>query len=151
MRRRFNPVFHKRSKHIAFHHHFLRNMKVQELVAFEYVSSEYNIADVLTKPLHKREFHVQRFILMGSYATLLVATHQRFVKSFLYSCSLLHRYFNIRSSLVDALTLASQRGGGCWGSVSPVSVTSRIVYRISLVKLLSESMTEHSYKDTSYT
>ena len=68
-------MFHKHSKHIALRHHFLRDMKVQELVSFEYVPSEYNIADVLTKPLHKREFHVQRFILMGSYATLLATTH----------------------------------------------------------------------------
>ena len=51
-----NPVFHKRSKHIALRHHFLRDMKVQELVSFEYVPSEYNIADVLTKPFTSVSF-----------------------------------------------------------------------------------------------
>ena len=51
-----NPVFHKRSKHIALRRHFLRDMKLQELVSFEYVPSEYNIADVLTKPFTSVSF-----------------------------------------------------------------------------------------------
>ena len=48
-------------------------MKVRQMITIEYIPSEYNIADVLIKPLDKCEGYAQRFILMGSYAIMLAA------------------------------------------------------------------------------
>ncbi|GJS51150.1 hypothetical protein Tco_0624512 [Tanacetum coccineum] len=49
-----NLVQHSRTKHIEIHHHFLRDNVQKGYISIENVSSEDNIADILTKP-HKRE------------------------------------------------------------------------------------------------
>ncbi|GJS57257.1 hypothetical protein Tco_0652041 [Tanacetum coccineum] len=49
-----NPVQHSRTKHIEIRHHFLRDNVQKGNISIEKVSSEDNIADILTKPL-KRE------------------------------------------------------------------------------------------------
>nr|GFB42807.1 copia protein [Tanacetum cinerariifolium] len=46
-----NPVQHSRTKYIEIHHHFLRDNVKKENISIENVSSEDNIADILTKPL----------------------------------------------------------------------------------------------------
>ena len=66
-----NPVFHKRSKHIAIRHHFLRQFVEENIVKFEYIKSLENIADILTKPLHKNQFRLIRAKLMGVFTVLL--------------------------------------------------------------------------------
>ena len=66
-----NPVFHKRSKHIAIRHHFLRQFVEENIIKFEYIQSAENIADVLTKPLHKNLFRPMCSKLMGRFTVLL--------------------------------------------------------------------------------
>ena len=46
-----NPEFHTRSKHIDIRYHFVREAEVKGAVNLQYVASEENMADVLTKPL----------------------------------------------------------------------------------------------------
>ncbi|GKC84556.1 copia protein [Tanacetum coccineum] len=50
-----NPVLHSHTKHIEIQHHFLCDNVQKGNISIEKVSSEDNIADILTKPL-KREF-----------------------------------------------------------------------------------------------
>ncbi|GJT39519.1 hypothetical protein Tco_0939384 [Tanacetum coccineum] len=49
-----NPVQYSRTKHIEIRHHLLRDNVQKGNISIEKVSSEDNIADILTKP-HKRE------------------------------------------------------------------------------------------------
>nr|GEW45790.1 copia protein [Tanacetum cinerariifolium] len=46
-----NPVQHSRTKHVEIRHHFLRDNVQKGNISIEKVSSEDNIADILTKPL----------------------------------------------------------------------------------------------------
>ncbi|GKF55069.1 hypothetical protein Tco_0165409, partial [Tanacetum coccineum] len=58
-----NPVQHSRTKHIEIRHHFLRdNVQKGNISIFEEenVSSEDNIADILTKPLKREPFNYLR-------------------------------------------------------------------------------------------
>jgi hypothetical protein len=50
------PVFHERSKHIEIKYYFIRD-KVQEgEVKLEYIPSDEQTADILTKPLSRIKF-----------------------------------------------------------------------------------------------
>ncbi|GJR21509.1 retrovirus-related pol polyprotein from transposon TNT 1-94 [Tanacetum coccineum] len=53
---RKNLVQHSRTKHIEIRHHFLRNNVQKGNISIEKVSSEDNIADILTKPLKREPF-----------------------------------------------------------------------------------------------
>ncbi|GKA54300.1 hypothetical protein Tco_0753249 [Tanacetum coccineum] len=55
-----NPVQHSRTKHIEIHHHFLRDNIQKGNISIEKVSSEDNIADILTKPLKREPFNYLR-------------------------------------------------------------------------------------------
>jgi hypothetical protein len=48
-----NPVFHKRSKHIDLHFHFVRERYEDKLFELEYISTNENVADLFTKGLDK--------------------------------------------------------------------------------------------------
>ena len=48
-----NPVFHNRSKHIEIPYHYVRDMVEKDVIKLEYISTEDQIADILTKPLAK--------------------------------------------------------------------------------------------------
>ncbi|GJR07730.1 copia protein [Tanacetum coccineum] len=52
-----NPVQHYRTKHIEIRHHFLRDNVQKGNISIEKVSSEDNIADILTKPLKREPFN----------------------------------------------------------------------------------------------
>ncbi|GJX33746.1 hypothetical protein Tco_0245303 [Tanacetum coccineum] len=52
-----NPVQHSRTKHIEIRHHFLRDNVQKGNISIEKVSSEDNIADILTKPLKCEPFN----------------------------------------------------------------------------------------------
>lgn len=53
-----NPVFHSRSKHIDLRHHFIRDAIQNDQLIVEYIPSEQQIADFLTKGL-PRPKHVR--------------------------------------------------------------------------------------------
>ena len=51
-----NPVNHSRTKHIEIRHHFIRDHVLQGNVEVRYVQTEYQLADIFTKPLHEDRF-----------------------------------------------------------------------------------------------
>jgi hypothetical protein len=51
-----NPVFHDHSKHIDIRYHFLRDRVQKGAVALEYIQTDQQVADILTKPLAKGKF-----------------------------------------------------------------------------------------------
>ena len=51
-----NPVFHDKSKHIKIKFHYIRDMMQRGAVKLQYVATEEQIADVLTKPLARVKF-----------------------------------------------------------------------------------------------
>ncbi|GJX98615.1 copia protein [Tanacetum coccineum] len=52
-----NPVQHSRTKHIEIRYHFLRDNVQKGNISIEKISSEDNIADILTKPLKREPFN----------------------------------------------------------------------------------------------
>lgn len=56
-----NPVFHDRSKHIDTRYHFIRQCLEEKKVEVEFVRSDEQIADILTKPLGRNKFCDLRF------------------------------------------------------------------------------------------
>ena len=48
-----NPVFHDRSKHIEIRYFYIRDMMQKEAIKLQYVSTDEQVADVLTKPLSR--------------------------------------------------------------------------------------------------
>eukprot|EP00253_Pinus_taeda_P013051 PITA_13051 len=46
-----NPVFHDRSKHIGIRYHFIRDYVQKGVVKLEYISTDEQVADILTKAL----------------------------------------------------------------------------------------------------
>jgi hypothetical protein len=51
-----NPVFHDRSKHIEIRYNFIRDCVQKDYVKLQYVPTDEQIADILTKPLVKGKF-----------------------------------------------------------------------------------------------
>jgi hypothetical protein len=51
-----NPVFHDRSKHIEIIYHFIRDRIQKGAVKLQYISTDEQVADILTKPLEKGKF-----------------------------------------------------------------------------------------------
>jgi hypothetical protein len=51
-----NPVFHDKSKHIEIKYHYIRDMVQKGAVKLQYVITDEQIADVLTKPLSRVKF-----------------------------------------------------------------------------------------------
>ncbi|GJT47683.1 ribonuclease H-like domain, reverse transcriptase, RNA-dependent DNA polymerase [Tanacetum coccineum] len=58
-----NPVFHGRSKHIDTKYHFIRECVEKEDIQVEFVSGEYQKADILTKALPKIKFLTMRQLI----------------------------------------------------------------------------------------
>lgn len=52
-----NPEFHKRTKHIEVKYHFIREKVRSGEIVIEYVNTEDQMADILTKPLPKQRFN----------------------------------------------------------------------------------------------
>jgi hypothetical protein len=51
-----NPVFHDKSKHIKIRYHYIRDMVQKGVVKLQYVATDEQITDVLTKPLSRVKF-----------------------------------------------------------------------------------------------
>ena len=51
-----NPVLHSRTKHIMIRHHFIRELVEEKLVVIDYVKTEFQLADIFTKPLDFNRF-----------------------------------------------------------------------------------------------
>jgi hypothetical protein len=55
-----NPVFHDKSKHIEIRYHYIRDMVQRGVVQLQYVGTDEQVADVLTKPLSRVKFEYFR-------------------------------------------------------------------------------------------
>ena len=55
-----NPVFHEKSNHIDIKYHHIRDMVYRGAVKLQYVVTDEQIVDVLTKPLAKVNFEYFR-------------------------------------------------------------------------------------------
>ena len=51
-----NHVFHDRSKHIEIRYHFIRDMVQRGALKLQYISTNEQVADMLTKPLSHVNF-----------------------------------------------------------------------------------------------
>jgi hypothetical protein len=49
-------VFHNRSKHIEIHYHFICDMVQRGALKLQYISTDEQVADVMTKPLSHVKF-----------------------------------------------------------------------------------------------
>ena len=58
-----NPVFHDRSKHIEIRYFYIRDMMQKGAIKLQYVSTDEQVADVLTKPLSQVKFEYFRYKL----------------------------------------------------------------------------------------
>jgi hypothetical protein len=55
-----NPVFHDKSKDIEIRYHYIRDMVKRGAVKLQYVGTNEQVADVLTKPLSLVKFEYFR-------------------------------------------------------------------------------------------
>ena len=51
-----NPVFNDRSKHIEIRYFYIRDMMQKGAIKLQYVSTDEQVADILTKPLSQVKF-----------------------------------------------------------------------------------------------
>ena len=51
-----NPTNHQRTKHIDIRYHFIRDLVQSGEIIVDYIPSQSNLADVLTKPLDRAQF-----------------------------------------------------------------------------------------------
>jgi hypothetical protein len=55
-----NPVFQDRSKHIEICYHYIRDMVQRGALKLQYISTDEQVTDVLTKPLSRVKFEYFR-------------------------------------------------------------------------------------------
>jgi hypothetical protein len=51
-----NPIFHDRSTHIEIRYHFIRDYVQRGAFELQYISTDEQVADILTKALGKGKF-----------------------------------------------------------------------------------------------
>jgi len=62
-----NSTNHQKTKHISVRYHFIRELVEKKILQLTAISSEDNLADIMTKPLDKKVFHR----LMGKFMTVI--------------------------------------------------------------------------------
>ena len=67
-----NPVFHDRSKHIEMKYHFIRDLVQRGALKLQYIRTNEQIANILTKPLTASKFVYFRDKLGMAENTFLV-------------------------------------------------------------------------------
>jgi hypothetical protein len=55
-----NPIYHARTKHIEIHHHFIRERVLEGEISLDYIPTDQQPADILTKSLGKHKFEQHR-------------------------------------------------------------------------------------------
>ena len=70
-----NPVFHDRSKHIEIRYHFIRDWVQRGAVRLAYVSTDDQVADILTKRFTKGK-HVRFRGMMGVVANTFLGKRE---------------------------------------------------------------------------
>ena len=55
-----NRTSHDSTKHIAYRHHYIRDLMDQTTVQPRYIATEHNVSDILTKALPQDRFEVHR-------------------------------------------------------------------------------------------
>jgi len=58
-----NPVHHSRTKHIDVRHHFVRDHIAKEEIYVEFIPTDFQLADIFTKPLSNDRFEQLRLDL----------------------------------------------------------------------------------------
>ncbi|CAL8992677.1 unnamed protein product [Prunus brigantina] len=55
-----NPVQHSRTKHIDIRHHFIRDLVEDNILSLEFITTDKQLANIFTKPLHNFRFETLR-------------------------------------------------------------------------------------------
>ena len=76
-----NLVYHDKSKHIEIKYHYIRDMGQRGAVKLQYVATNEQIADVLTKPLARVKFSTSGRSLVFSKSRFLPRGSDLFVQS----------------------------------------------------------------------
>ena len=58
-----NPIQHFMTKHIEIRYHFIRDLVERKIVAFEYIPTKCQNADIFTKPLDRSKFETLRLVI----------------------------------------------------------------------------------------
>jgi hypothetical protein len=51
-----NPILHSRTKHIEIRHHFIRDHVQKGDVELKFIGTDFQLADIFTKPLQEDRF-----------------------------------------------------------------------------------------------
>ena len=60
----YNPVHHKRTKHINVRYHSIREKIEEGSISIQHISTEVQVADLLTKPVSKTRFITLRAFML---------------------------------------------------------------------------------------
>ena len=68
-----NPVNHQRSKHIDIRYHFIREKLASGIIDYQYIPTDKNVSDIMTKPANKHVYGL--FTCSTCYSCLTFCGH----------------------------------------------------------------------------